>query len=123
MTRPHDRLDGTSRRARIVVAGSAAAIAVGILAAGADFASHGSPASTAIDVVVGFVFIGGASVAAGPWRTRALFGAVGFTWLAGSFLTGAQIAYAGVLAVALVTFPGGRPSSVRRWLVVALSVV
>ena len=123
MTRPHDRLDGTSRRARIVVAGSAAAIAVGILAAGADFASHGSPASTAIDVVVGLVFVGGAVVAAGPWRTRALFGAVGFTWLAGSFLTGAQIAYAGVLAVALVTFPGGRPSSVRRWLVVALSVV
>ncbi len=123
MTPPATRLVGSPRPALVALAGSAVAIGLTTLVANADLGDNVSPVSTALDAVVGLLFLGGAAVAPGPWRARALFGAVGFTWLLGSLTPGIPLAYAGVLSVALVTFPDGRPSSTLRWLLVAMSLL
>jgi signal transduction histidine kinase len=116
---PHlpGRRAGPWRPVLITVAGTAAAIGVAARVASAELANHWSPTSTALDVMVGLAFVGGAAMASGPWRARALFGAVGFAWLLGG------LNYAGVLAAALVTFPGGRASSAWRRLLIALSLM
>jgi signal transduction histidine kinase len=99
------------------------ALGLTILVVNADLADKASPASAVLDSLVGLAFVVGAVVAPGPWRARALFSAVGFTWLLGSLVPDSLLAYEGVLAVALVTFPAGRPSSASGWLLVSLSLV
>jgi signal transduction histidine kinase len=108
------------RPAIFAVAGSAAAIAVAILAANVDLANHVAPVSTAMDVVAGLAFVGGAAVAPGPARARALFCAVGVAWLLGSLVPQTLLAYSEILAIALLTFPNGRPTGVWRWLLIAI---
>ena len=104
----------------------AAALLTGVLtlsAAARDLAPGGlDPAATAVDLVVGLAFVGGATLARAPWRSRLLFGAVGLAWLVGSFLASAEVAYLGVLAIAVGLFPSGRPRSIRDWLLVVLAL-
>ena len=97
--------------------------ALTLLAARADLAPGGlGAAATAVDLAVGLVFVGGAALARAPWRSRLLFAAVGVAWLVGSFLPAAEVAYLGVLAIALGLFPSGRPRSARDWLLVVLAL-
>ena len=50
------------------------------------------------------------------------FALVGVTWLIGSLTPAAELFHQGVLVVALVTFPSGRPRGPVRWACVALAV-
>ena len=100
------------------------AAALGVLAARADLASGGiGPAATVADLAVGISFVGGAVLARGPWRCRALFTAVGLAWLIGSIVPAADLAYLSVLAIGLTTFPNGRPRSTRDRVLIATSLV
>jgi hypothetical protein len=121
---PKTPLLALSRRpVLITLAVFALAIALALLAANTDLQGNKSLDVTGLDVVVGLAFIGGAVVAQGPWRARSLFGAVGFAWLLGSVVPAAMLDYAGVLAIALLTFPSGRPSGSWQWLLVASALV
>ena len=98
--------------------------ALALLAARADPAPGGlGSAATVADLALGLAFVGGAALAPGPWPSRALFATVGLAWLVGSFVPSARLAYLGVLATALISFPGGRPRSARDWILVMLSLV
>ena len=106
------------------MAAALATAALAALAARADLAAGGiGSAATVADLAVGLAFVGGAALAPGPWRCRALFAAVGLAWLIGSFVPAAYLAYLNVLAIALTTFPSGRPRSARDWILVSLSLL
>jgi signal transduction histidine kinase len=97
--------------------------ALAALAARADLAPGGiGAAATVTDIAVGLAFVGGAALVRAPWRSRVLFSAVGLAWLVGSFQPAAELAYLGVLAIAIGLFPSGRPRSARHWLVVVLAL-
>lgn len=118
---------GDARRRWPVAAGwIAAALMTGaltLLAARADLAPGGlDPWATAVDLAVGLAFVGGAALAQATLPGRLLFWAVGLAWLVGSFLPVAQVAYLGVLAIALGLFPNGRPRSLRQWLLVVFAL-
>jgi signal transduction histidine kinase len=94
-----------------------------VLAADEDLAPGGlDPAATAMDLTVGLAFLGGAALARAPWRSRLLFYAVGVAWLVGSFLPAAEVAYLGVLVIAVGLFPSGRPRTARDWSLVVLAL-
>jgi signal transduction histidine kinase len=95
---------------------AAVAAAAGLEAADAD------PWLVALDVAVGIAFLAGAAVAPGSWRMRAIAGAVGVAWLAGSIHPAALVAHQGVLIVAVVAFPAGRPRHPVGWVAVAAAV-
>jgi signal transduction histidine kinase len=105
------------------MAAGLATAALAALAARADLAPGGiGPVATVADLAVGLAFVGGAAVAPGLWRCRALFAAVGLAWLIGSFVPSAELLYLGVLSIAITTFPGGRPRSTMGWLLVVLAL-
>lgn len=105
---------------------TAAALLTGVLtllAADADLAPGGlDPAATAVDLAVGLAFVAGATLARAPWGSRLLFTAVGLAWLVGSILPDAEVAYLGVLAIALGLFPRGRPRTARDWSLAVLAL-
>jgi signal transduction histidine kinase len=100
-------------------------VAMGVLVALAVHADSEAPSAspwlTAMDVAVGLGFVAAGLAARGPVPERVLVAAVGPAWLAGSFLVGARSLHQGVLAVALVAFPGGRVRGVASWLLVGLA--
>jgi signal transduction histidine kinase len=77
----------------------------------------------AADLIVGIAFVVVGRVSPIPVASRGLFVAVGAAWLFGSFVPDARLWHQSVLAVALVTFPTGRPRSFGQRLVVAIAVV
>jgi signal transduction histidine kinase len=104
-------------------AAALATAALTVLAAHADLAPGGiGAAATVVDLAVGLAFIGGAILAPGPWRSRALFAAVGLAWLIGSFVPAVELLYLGVLSIAITSFPSGRPRSTTGWLLVVLAL-
>jgi len=101
-----------------------ATAALAVLAARADLRPGGIvPAAAVADLALGFAFVGGAALAPGSWRSRALFAGVGLAWLVGSIVPTANLAYLSVLAIALTTFPSGRPRGARDWILVCLALV
>src|SRR5512143_3533382 len=91
------------------LAAALATAALAALAARADLAPGGIGAgATVADLAVGLAFVGGAALAPGPWRCRALFAAVGLAWLIESIGPAPELLYLGVLAIAIAMFPGGR---------------
>jgi signal transduction histidine kinase len=105
------------------VTGTLATAAVSALAVRADLAPGGiGAAATAADLAVGLAFAGGAALAPGIWRPRALFAGVGLAWLIGSFVPALELLYLGVLSIAITTFPSGRPRSARDWSLVVLAL-
>src|SRR5512144_206912 len=105
------------------VAGAFATAALAALAVRADIAPGGiGAAATAADLAVGLAFVGGAALAPGVWRSRALFAAVGLAWLIGSFPPAPVLLYLGVLSIAITTFPSGRPRSARDWSLVVFAL-
>jgi signal transduction histidine kinase len=105
------------------MAGALATATLAALAARADLAAGGIGAAATIpDLAVGLAFVGGAALAPGPWRCRALFAAVGVAWLVGSLQPAAEVAYLGILAIAVGLFPSGRLRSALDWSLVALAL-
>ncbi len=104
------------------IAAALATAALAALAARADLAPGGiGAAATVTDIAVGLAFVGGAAVAPGLLRCRALFAAVGLAWLIESFVPAAELLYLGVLSIAITTFPGGRPRGTIGWFLVVLA--
>jgi signal transduction histidine kinase len=112
------------RRPATWAAVAVAAAVLALLAARADLATGGiSQAATVADLAVGLAFVGGAALAPGSWRSRLLFAGVGLAWLLGTVVPGVRLVYLAVLAIALTTFPSGRPKSVRDWLLIVGSLL
>lgn len=106
---------------RLVTIGGTALLAAVAAAAGLE-APDANPWLVALDVAVGIAFLAGAAVAPGSWRMRTIVGAVGVAWLAGSTVPAALVAHQGVLIVAVVAFPVGRPRHAVGWVAVAAAV-
>src|SRR5512143_1702207 len=105
------------------LAAALATAALAALAARADLVPGGNGAgATVADLAVGLAFVGGAALARAPWRSQGLFAAVGVVWLVGSLLPAAEVAYLGILAIAIGLFPSGRPRSALDWSLVALAL-
>jgi signal transduction histidine kinase len=106
-------------RAAISVVGLVTVL-LAVLAARADSrAVDASAWTTALDVAVGVAFVGAALWAPAPVWERVFIAAVGEAWLVGSFVSGTQLVHQGLLIVALVAFPSGRPRGAANWLLVA----
>ena len=75
-----------------------------------------------MDVAVGLAFIVAAVIAPGQLWSRVLVALVGVAWLVGSVWSDARLLHVAVLAIALVTFPTGRPRGLVRWVLVVLAV-
>jgi signal transduction histidine kinase len=94
-----------------------------VLAARATADRPGGGISDAVfDVAIGLGFIIAATIARGRLLSRALVASVGFAWLLGSVRSDAALLHMTVLAIALVTFPSGRPRSRVEWALVVLAV-
>jgi hypothetical protein len=76
-----------------------------------DVQLAGDVGLVAIDTAVGLAYIGAAAVARGPRDPRWLFGLVGLAWLLGGLVASATFTHAGVLFVAVATFPVGLRST------------
>jgi signal transduction histidine kinase len=105
---------------RLVTIGGTALLAAIALDAGLG-AAEANPWLVVLDVSVGIGFLAGAAVAPGSWRMRTIVGAVGVAWLAG-WIIPAPLAHQGVLIVAVVAFPAGRPRHLVGWVAVAAAV-
>jgi signal transduction histidine kinase len=104
-----------------LVAGAAGTGALVVLAVRADLTSAVDGWQTAVDVVVGLVFIIAGALPIGPARQRAMVAAVGVAWLLGSVVAQALSLHQAALVVALVAFPTGRIRGRIAWLVTALA--
>ena len=114
---------GFTRRRAFLFAIAVAAI--GSLAYLAVDASFGAPGSKtwliAADLVVGIAFVLSGALAPGAPLMRSLISCVGALWLLGSLLPVTTLLHQGMLAVALIVFPQGRPSGRVRWLLLCLA--
>jgi signal transduction histidine kinase len=106
---------------RIVIA--VATVTLAVTAARADSRLLGESAwATALDVVVGLAFVAAAAFAPAVVVNRLLMAAVGATWLLASSSLELHWLHKGLLVLALVSFPSGRPRGVIDWLLAGLGV-
>ena len=80
-----------------------------------------TPATTVLDAAVGAAFMIAGLVAPGPRSARTLAALVGVAWLAAPFMARVTLAYLGVLGIALVAFPSGRPRGLAGWVVAGVA--
>ena len=105
-----------------VVLAAAVVIAFAVVATILTSAPWESPAITTVNAGVGAAFLLAGLVATGPRSVRLLVALVGVAWLGGPFAPRLTLAYLGVLAIALVVFPSGRPRGLVAWIIVGLAI-
>ena len=118
---------GTSGHRVPIAASALSAVGLGVivvLAVRADAAAPlATPGMTAVDIMVGLVFIAAAAVAPGQLVERGLVAGVGIAWLVSSFLPAGLFVHQALLAVALTAFPAARVRGMVSWLLVGLATL
>lgn len=112
------RPSGMARAGALAVA----TFAVALIVTAGTMQPWDSALTAVLEAAVGASFVVGAAVAPGPVVARFLFGLVGMAWLGADLVPRALLGYLGVLAVALVAFPTGRPRSAARWTLAGLAM-
>jgi signal transduction histidine kinase len=115
-------LKGTSRRLAQTVAIAAAGLLATLAARAESTDPSTTPATIALDIGVGLAFIVAAALAPASWSMRIIVAGVGVLWLLGSIVPATVLAHQTAIAVMLVAFPVGRPSTWPERGLIAIAV-